>query len=99
MATDRGYRLSPAADRDLVGIWRYTAKRWSVVQAESYQDDLAAAFEGLASGRKVGRPVEVRRSGYLKYAVDAHMIYFREAETEIIVVRILHSKQDPQRHL
>lgn len=99
MATDRGYRLSPAADRDLADIWRYTARRWSVEQAESYQDDLAAAFEGLASGRKMGRPVEIRRKGYLKYAVGTHLIFFREAETEIIVVRVLHGKQDPRRHL
>ena len=99
MATDRGYRLSPAAYRDLAGIWRYSARQWSVVQADAYQDDLAAAFEGLASGRKVGRPVEVGRGGYLKYAAGAHMIYFREAEAEIIIIRILHAMQDPQRHL
>lgn len=99
MATDRGYRLSPAAENDLVNIWRHTARKWSVVQAESYQDDLAATFAGLASGAKVGRPVEVRRKGYLKYVVGAHVIYFRETGPEIIIVRILHGAQDAERHL
>lgn len=99
MVTDRRYRLSPAAERDLVSIWRHTARKWSVVQAESYQDDLAAAFEGLATGAKIGRPVEVRRKGYLKYVTGAHVIYFREAGAEIIIVRVLHGAQDAERHL
>ena len=90
MVTDRGYRLSPAAESDLISKWRHTAREWSVVQAESYQDDLAAAFEGLAAGVKIGRPVEIRRKGYLKYVAGAHVIYFREAPSEIIIVRILH---------
>ena len=99
MVTDRGYRLSPAAEGDLVNIWRHTARKWSVVQAESYQDELAAAFTGLASGAKIGRPVEVRRKGYLKYVAGAHVIYFREAPSEIIIVRVLHGAQDAARHL
>ena len=37
-------RLSPAAERDLEGIWRYTAERWGVAQAEHYIDLLYAAM-------------------------------------------------------
>mgnify|MGYP001247244583 CR=1 FL=1 len=99
MAIDRGYRLSPAADRDLANIWRYTARRWSLGQAERYQDELASAFAGPAAGRKAGRPVEIGHGVYLKYAVGAHSIYFRETGDEIIVVRVLHSRQDAGRHL
>jgi len=28
------YRLSPAAERDLEGIWKYTRREWSLEQAE-----------------------------------------------------------------
>lgn len=99
MAINRGYRLSPAANRDLVNIWRYTVGKWSIEQAEIYQDNLAATFEVLAAGLKIGRPVEIKRKGYLKHTTGAHMIYFRETKNEIIIVRILHGSQDAERHL
>lgn len=99
MGIERSYRLTPAAERDLMEIWRYTARQWSLEQAETYQDGLVAAFEGLAAGQKQGRPVELRRKGYLSYAVGAHVVYFRDTGREIIVVRVLHGRQDAQRHV
>lgn len=99
MGVKRRYRLSPASERDLADIWFYTANQWSVEQADSYQDQLAAAFEGLATGTKKGRRVATSRKEYLKYAVGAHIIYFREAEKEVIIVRVLHGRMDAERYL
>jgi toxin ParE1/3/4 len=67
-------------------------------QADSYHRDLVAALEGLATGRKVGRKVDVH-PGYLKYAVGAHIVYFREVDAGIVVVRVLHGRMDVRRHL
>ncbi|RVI79989.1 type II toxin-antitoxin system RelE/ParE family toxin, partial [Sinorhizobium meliloti] len=44
MATERPFRLAPTAKADLRKIWRYTARRWSLEQAETYQDQLYTAF-------------------------------------------------------
>src|SRR5882757_5948996 len=41
------YRLSPAAERDLEGIWKYTRREWGLKQAERYTDLLTAAFQPL----------------------------------------------------
>ncbi|MDH2328860.1 type II toxin-antitoxin system RelE/ParE family toxin [Cereibacter sp. SYSU M97828] len=98
MVTEQIYYLTPAAEQDLMEIWRYTVRQWSVEQAETYQDSLVDAFEGLAAGQKQGRPVAIRRRGYLSYAVGAHVVYFRNTEGGIIVVRVLHGRQDVQRH-
>ncbi|WP_455153809.1 type II toxin-antitoxin system RelE/ParE family toxin [Brucella anthropi] len=38
-------------------------------------------------------------SGYLKYAVVSHVIYFREHENTLLVVRILHGRMDVGRHM
>jgi len=46
------YRLSPAAERDLESIWKYTRSEWGVEQAELYTDLLAAAFQVLAESPK-----------------------------------------------
>ncbi len=53
------YRLSPLAEADLEKIWIYSAKNWSVEQADTYHRNLVATFEGLAMGTKRGRPADV----------------------------------------
>lgn len=55
----KSYRLSPMAVMDLEEIWLYTAKNWSIEQADSYHKRLVAAFDGLATGIKHGRPADV----------------------------------------
>ncbi|WP_342239461.1 type II toxin-antitoxin system RelE/ParE family toxin [Inquilinus sp. OTU3971] len=92
------YQLTPLAEADLEEIWLYTFRNWSMEQADSYHRDLVAAMEGLAAGRKLGRKVDVC-PGYLKYAVGAHIVYFREVDAEIVVVRVLHGRMDVRRHL
>lgn len=98
MAEPVRYRLSPRALADLEDIWSYTAARWSPEQAESYHATIIAAFEGLAAGRKQGRPVDVR-AGYLKYPVGSHLVFYRLSEAGIDVMRLLHQRMDVSRHL
>lgn len=94
----RSYRLSPLAEVDLEGIWLYTLEHWSPEQADSYHRDIVATFEALASGNKRGRAADVR-SGYLKHPCGAHMIYFRDNGGRLEIIRILHDRQDVERHL
>lgn len=89
----KSYALSPLAEIDLEDIWLYTFQNWSLAQADSYHRDLVTAFEGLASGTKRGRDVDVR-SDYLKCPVGSHMIYFRDRDDQIEVIRVLHQRQD-----
>ncbi len=91
-------KFSPAAIADLEGIWDYTAEQWGPDQAEHYIDSIRDACLGLANGEKKGRIVDVRE-GYLKYAVMRHLIFFRELDTGLTVIRVLHQRMDPDRHL
>jgi len=90
--------FTPAAHADLVAIWHYTAEHWGVHQAERYADDIQSACHALATGKRLGRPVDVR-VGYLKYLVGSHVIYFRDQNERLDVIRILHGKMDAERHL
>lgn len=92
------YVLSPMAEEDLEHIWTYTAREWSVEQAETYTNDIINLFEDFAEGRRVGRPVLVR-AGYLKALVGRHAIYFQTRGEVIAIIRILHQSMDVERHL
>jgi len=94
----KSYRLSPLAEADLEEIWLYTFKTWSIVQADTYFKQLIAAFEGLAAGTKQGRPADVLPE-FQKYLCGSHSIYFLEYPDHLDIIRVLHQRQDAQRHL
>jgi toxin ParE1/3/4 len=58
------YRLSPAAERDLEGIWKYTRREWGLEQADRYTDLLSAAFQVLAEAPKSAPACDHIRQGY-----------------------------------
>ena len=91
------YRLSPLAEADLEDIWLYTLQHWSMEQADSYHHSLMAAFEGLAAGCKQGRPSVL--PGFQKYLCGSHVVYFLDHADSLDVIRVLHQRQDAERHL
>lgn len=98
MPASRGYRLTPLAEADLEDIWLYSFTNWSIEQADRYHAGIVRAFEALASGRKAGRPVDIR-DGYFKHPVGSHFIYYRVTDGTIDVMRVLHQRMDVGRHL
>jgi len=98
MGPEARYRLSPLAERDLEDIWRYTARTWSIDQADRYVADVMAAVEQLATGARAGRRVDARE-GYFKYPVGSHVIFYQRSGAALDVIRILHQRMDVDRHL
>lgn len=94
-----GYVLSPAAQADLDAIWDLGEERWGIDQAEDYARQILRAFEILAADPRRGRPCDDVRAGYRKFAVGAHMIFYRRADGVTDIVRILHQRMDFGRHL
>ncbi len=94
----RPYRLSPLAQADLEEIWLYTFTKWSLEQADSYLAGFVAAFEALATGMKAGRPIDVR-DGYFKYAIGSHFVFYRQSDSSLDIVRILHQRMDTSAQL
>ena len=93
------YRLSPAAERDLEGIWKYTRREWGLEQAERYTDLLSASFQELAEAPKSAPACDQIRRGYRRRNVERHMIYFRITDYGIVIIRILHERMDAPHHL
>lgn len=91
------YRLRPKARADMESIWRYTAQHWSVEQANSYTALFLAAFADLSSGRREGRPIDIRPD-YRKLRCGSHIIYYRRNDM-VDIVRILHQRMDVEHNL
>jgi len=88
------YRLSPAALTDLDAIWDYTARTWSVSQAETYIRRLAADMDllvqhpGIARERvEIRPPVRLSRSG-------SHLVIYRIEAEWLDLLRIVHARQN-----
>lgn len=95
----KGYVLSPRAQKDLDDIWEYTVEHWNIRQAEIYLRQIQRAIETVAAEPKIARVCDDIRSGYWKYPVGSHVLFFRITDKGINVVRILHSRMDFERHL
>lgn len=93
------FRLSPAAQRDLSQIWDFTEERWDAHQAETYVGEIRAAIERVADDPTRGRACDDLREGYRRYGIGRHLLFFVERTHGIDVIRILHQRMDPTRHL
>ncbi len=93
------YRLTPAAQQDLSQIWDFTQERWDAGQAEKYIGEIRAAIERIAADPQRGRACDEIREGYRRYSIDSHLVFYVETASGVDVVRILHQRIDPTRHL
>ncbi len=93
------FRLTPAAQRDLSSIWDYTEQRWGGVRAESYLFEIKEAIERIAHDPERGMPADDVRPDYRRYSVGSHLVFSTEAPHGVSVIRILHQRMDPGRHL
>ncbi len=86
--------IREAAHRDLENIWTYTLETWSLTQADKYYRDIIAAIEFLCTNPKSGKSAEHLRKGYRFFKVNSHLIFYIKGDSELDVIRILHSQMD-----
>lgn len=95
----RKIHLQAAAEQDLLDIWQYSRKRWNAAQADRYLDDLDQGMQLLARNAELGAKRDRVRTGYRALFVKSHVIYYTMTSTTIHIVRVLHDRMDPNRHL
>lgn len=91
------FAFFPAAQADISEIWDYSADKWGAAQADSYIDAIRDACYALAQGQRQGRPSVL--PGLQKCLCGSHVIYFLDDAQRLDIVRILHQRQDAERHL
>lgn len=91
--------VSPAAEADLAGIHEYSVANWGEAVAAAYIDTLVARFKWLAVNRSLWQGRDDLYEGIFGRYEGQHLIVFRDGNDHLQIVRVLHQRMDPARHL
>lgn len=92
------YKLRQEAKRDLLKIWRYTAKEWGELQADSYLLALKQQLLNLHENPMAGKARENIAHELRSFPKGEHIIFYIKTAEFLDVVRILHQSMDIQHH-
>ena len=92
-------RYTNLAEQDIADIADFTEERFGPVQRELYLDALEKACEQtVPTFKAIAREVP-ERPDLRSWRHESHVIYFREDGDDLEIVRVLHMRQLPEKHL
>ena len=92
-------RYSAAARKDLIAIKAWTTQAFGPAQAASYVRQIESAMKFAAQNPGLARSAATVSPGILKTVAGSHIVYFRQADSGLLVMRILHGKMDAMKWL
>jgi toxin ParE1/3/4 len=95
------YTLSNRTKLDIKKIATHGMEDFGEAQTIKYMASFKEKMQFLANYPEVGREFLNSRTGnqYLFFPHESHVIYYRKRQDDIFVVRILHHKMLPEKHL
>lgn len=90
------YRTTVEADRDIIEIYVLGAQQFGVAQSERYVDELFDTFELLAENPQMARERRELNPPMRLHPYHAHLIAYLVRDGDILIVRVLHGRQDWQ---
>lgn len=84
--------LSPRARQDFIDILRFTGEKWGQGQLHVYRDKISDALQLLGHNPAIGQASADLPETHRLYFVGSHVIVYRDQDTTIAVVRILHQR-------
>ncbi len=91
--------LTPLARLDLEVIWAYTFYTLSEKQVNKYLSELDAGFKEIASDYQSGKSVDRIKSGYWRYKINHHFVFYMIESDSLKIIRVLHEKMNIVKHL
>ena len=91
--------LSNIADGDLADIFEYGVLNFGIDQATRYLLEINDKFQFIADNKELGRPAEEISKGLKRAIHNTHVIFYKEMEGSILIVRVLRREMDFMRHL
>lgn len=90
-----GFRLTVAAEEDIIGIAEQGVRLFGRVQASRYHDDLFALFDLLAANPRMARERLELSPPLRVHPFKAHLVLYRiEDDGDILIVRLRHGHED-----
>ena len=95
----REYELSKLALEDINSIWNYTAKKWSVNQANHYYKQIFEVIDLICENAKIGKSLASVKEHHRSIMAQSHMIVYKIEKDKILIDRILHKRMDIENQL
>lgn len=95
----REIRLSATAEEDLRRIADYTRRHWGDRQRTVYLGRIRTLLADLRDRPGIGAARPEIAPGLRAHPVGRHVVFYRDTEAALVVVRILHRSMDPRRHV
>lgn len=86
--------LRPRAAADLLAIARYGKAEHGEAQAKHYIEDLRRQIELAREFPGIGSEIFGLPPSYRKVRSGVHRVIYRRTDTELIVVRVIHERED-----
>ncbi|MDN3561172.1 type II toxin-antitoxin system RelE/ParE family toxin [Vreelandella neptunia] len=93
------YKLSNLAAEDFASIYEYTLLNFGALQADAYTDNLESTFRLLSGSPLMGYECPEIADGIRRHDHQRHVIFYRQREQYIFVIRILHQQMEPLKHV
>ncbi len=87
------------AERDVIDIFLHGVTQFGADQAERYLEGINTKIQMAAEHPDFGSDYSFVIEGLRRYEVTSHAIYYRATPSGILVLRVLHGRMDPGRHL
>ena len=99
MRSSRRIRFTPEADDDIRSLLADSFERWGETRQFAYARRLSNATEDLLAHPQLGHARDDLLPGLRGLRAGSHMIYYLVDERMVTIVRVLHTRMDPARHL
>jgi len=94
----RKYRVTNAAEEDLIQIADFGDENFGEAQSDIYRDQLEQRFFRIGEKPFLYPPVDYIFDGYRRSVCGAHSIYYKLEGDVAAIVRVL-GRQDPRKAL
>ncbi len=90
-----GFRLTQAAEEDIVGIAEHGVRLFGPIQARRYHDDMFAFFDLLGANPRIARERFELSPAMRIHPFKAHLVvYAIDDDGHVVVVRVRHAHED-----